>query len=722
MTSTVFSQSVGLAVALALGSSIAVPARAAREVFPTPNNGSNLGVWRVTNDPSIRDWANYHNTQCWSPDGRYLCYTHWAPDLGRFGDHSIEVHLYDSHKDESRLIERGFNPRWANDHNWLFYVRLIPRSRTQPEPLVEVRWLDLESGRHTTLATGVEMLGETTFDDRWLLGAKRFRGQNPEFVTVRIGIGPKPVVEEMRQVVGAQLQPNPRHPVFFTRQDHKSEAFGATRWFYNLDGGNKRMAVPTIQQAHMSWLGNGEYLLLGNGLVRGRRWDQPFPSNVDVLAGVGVGDISPCGRSGRYVCGDSRVADLRSGDGWHFIEPLSMISYPAKAGDQSGNYDADPKGSPDGTKVCFVSNYDLKDGPLTYIDGSQSARDNVLRVKSTAGFPPSGRLTVQAEVISYQRKTPTTFEGITRTVYETRRASFNDGMPVTSFDARLMTDAQWKRVPGAPAAMVRAMDANSPLLRQRQTDVYVAVVRRPDRPLLRLVGGMVQLIPGEEHFETRGYHVTSGGQRITTEPLRPGATLELAKPGEYRAVAVEWCGLESEPGLPLRIGSATKLQALADPPKDFSWTEDRWSVSSKPVTEAEARKATAAIRETVHRHDGVIRREWYQQGALTQRHDLNAKGKATRRLTFEQGRLTRREYYQGDNDLVSRELLDAAGFVTESIRFRSGSGGAPEEQDHWWFERGMPVRQVSRGAEFFKKGDQWISKETGKPWAREPRQ
>ena len=33
-----------------------------------------------------------------------------------------------------------------------------------------------------------------------------------------------------------------------------------------------------------------------------------------------LGDVSPCGRSGRWICGDSgvaqiRVADLRSGDG-----------------------------------------------------------------------------------------------------------------------------------------------------------------------------------------------------------------------------------------------------------------------------------------------------------------------------------------------------------------------------------------------------------------------
>jgi hypothetical protein len=706
-------------LALVLGSSLAVaPAWAAREVFQTPNNGSNLGVWRITHDPSVRDWANYHNTQCWSPDGRYLCSSRYAPRDGRYGDESVEVHLHDLERDESRLIERGFFPRWARHRNWLFYVRIVPGRGAARQNAVEVRWLDLETGRHTTLAAGVENLGETSLDDRWIYGAKRFRGQTPEFVTVRIPLQPGAVPEELPGAAGAQLLPNPRHPVFFTRQDHKSEAFGATRWFYDLDGGNKRMAVPTVQQCHMSWLGNGEYLLMGNGLVRGRRWNEPYPSNVDVLASVTVGDISPCGRSGRFVCGDSVVADLRSGDGWHFIHPLSMISYPARAGDQSGNYDADPKGSPDGTKICFVSNYDLKDAPLTYIDGAQNAQDGALHVKSTQGFPPSGRLSVRAEVIGYQRKTATRFEGLTRTVFETRPSALADGLPVTSFDARLMTAEQWQQVPGAPQGMRRAMPEDSPLLRQRQTDVYVAVVRRPDRPHLWLGGGGVQLIPGEEHAETRGYHVLCDGQRITTGLLQPGSTLELARPGEYGAVAVEWSGLESEPGLPVRVAAATRLFALAEPPPDFSWTQDRWLVGTQASTEAEARKAATAIREILHLHDGIIHRESYQRGALTQRHDLNARGEAVRRLTHEQGRLVRREYFQPGGGLVSRELLDADGFVMESIRYRPAAD-QPVESDHWWFERGVPLRRVSGNDEYFKQGDQWISKATGKSWARE---
>lgn len=687
------------------------PLLAQREEFTTPRNGANHGVWRITHEPAIRHWANYHNTQCWSHDGRYLCYTRWAPDRGQFYDGSIEVHVYDAHRDESRLVERGVNPRWARHSNRLFYVRYTPRSSTRPVALVEVRQFDLATGAQSTIAEGaIEELGEPTHDDAWLIGARRFRDRKPEYVTVRIGLGPKPVVEELPQVVGRHLLPNPRHPIFYTKDGHKDEPFGTTRWFYDLDGGNQRMAVPTVQQCHMCWLGNGEFLLLGNGLVRGRRWNQPFPSNVEVLAGISVGDISPCGPSGRYVCSDRYVADLRSGAGWAMIDPLTQICYPAAAGDMSENYDADPKGSPDGTKIAFVTNYDLKDGPLAFLAGSHSADATTLKVDSTDGFPGSGHLMIQEEVLAYASKTPTSFEGITRTVHATQKAALRDRQAVTSFDARLMTDEQWASVPGATPVMRRTMPEGSPLLRQRQTDLHVVVVRRPDRPVLQKADGGVRLVPGEEHFETRGYHLLKDGARITKEPLLPGTTRDLDA-GEYRAVAVEWSGLESEPGLPLKLDRAEKLTLLTEVPADFVWTKSRWLVGSTEVPENRAKVAAEAVREVVHRHDGVIRREWHRAGVLTAAHDLDAKGNATRRLAYEGGRLARREYFDAAGVRLSTEHFDSDGYVTESIRDRPGKGGA----DHWWFDRGMPVRRVIGSEEYHKDGKRWVLKKTGKP-------
>lgn len=684
---------------------------AQRERFETPLMGPNLGVWRITNDPAVRDHANYHNTQCWSPDGRYLCYTHWGIRDDNYGSKSsAQIHVYDLQKDEDRHVDQGIHPRWANTHNWLFYSRFNPSAGPLPETGTAAMWLDLDTGKHTLLAPGIEGIGETDATDTWLYGARRFRGETPEHRMVRIRIRDGHV-EDLPEVTGSQRLPNPRHPVFFTRHDHRNEPFGATRYFWDLDGGNRRIGAPTVQQCHMSWLGNGEYMLLGNGLVRGRRWDEPFPSNVHFLASVSMGDISPCGRSGRYVCGDSTVADLRSGDGWHFIDPLSIICYPQNVPDSSGIYDADPKGSPDGTKVCFVSNYDLKDAPLTLITENASAKDDVLHVESTEGFPESGALVVRREVVGYERKTATTFEGLTRQLYNTMYVNANEGRRVTSFEARCMTDEQWARLPGATSSMRNSIDdPTSPLIRQRQTDVYVVVIRKPDRPHMRLAGGEVHLIPGEEHYETFGYHLLHNGRPITDTPVRSGSTLQLADPGEYQAVAVESSGVESDLSPALRVTRAVKLRVLADGPEDFSWTRDRWLVAGGEVSPEEAARAAEAVREIVHLHDGVIHREWHQRGVMVRRHDLNADAKAIRRLTYKNGKLSVREFYNPEGERVSQEIFTPDGYITDSIRYRYLDDRA-YEYDHWYYDRGMPIRRVTSsggGQEYVKDGDDWV--------------
>ena len=63
---------------------LVVPAPAGIHTFqPDQPETRNLGVWRLTHDPAVRDYGNYHNIQCWSPNGRYTCYTRFAyVDLG----------------------------------------------------------------------------------------------------------------------------------------------------------------------------------------------------------------------------------------------------------------------------------------------------------------------------------------------------------------------------------------------------------------------------------------------------------------------------------------------------------------------------------------------------------------------------------------------------------------------------------------------------------------
>lgn len=684
-----------------------------REEFQTPGNGHNLGVWRITHDPTARHWANYHNTRSISPDGRYLCYTRYAE--AKTDD---EIFVYDLQANVTRSLGKGKHPRWANGHNWLFFLRLDRDGATR-QLYSEVFWVDVDSGQTRRLAREpgeLDGFGETDAADQWLYAGRLLREKRmvdgrvqgrTERSAVRIRISEQGGLEDLPGVRGYQYMTNPRHPLYFTRWRQDPGDFSGSRLWYDLDGKNERIGIPVFQNAHTSWLGNGEYHLMGNGLARGRRWNEPFPSNVHILAGVSLGDISPCGASGRYLCGDHWVADLRSGDGWHFITPLSVICFPAEVGDASTTYDADAKGSPDGTKVTFVSNYDLKEGPFTFLTAEIPADGGALQVGSTAGFPARGSVVIRSEVIGYARTTPTSFEGITRARFATARAPARAGQAVTSFEARLLTDEQWRRL-GRPAPEMRSLirDPDSPLMRQRQTDVYVAVVRRPDRPVLRQHGEAVELIPGEEHRETLGYHVLHGDRRLTTQPMLPGSTIVLAAKGEYRAIAVERSGLESEPGPALRLERAATLRVLRDVPADFAWTTDRWLVDGKPVAAAAARSAPAAVREIVHRCDGVIAREWHENGIVRRRHDLTREGKPGRVLEYHAGKLARRDYVDAEGGRISREIFDRDGFITESIVHDRETGG---ERDHWWFERGMPVRQVKEGREFGRVGDAWTA-------------
>ena len=95
---------------------VSATAFAEKTVFQAP--GRNFGVWQLTFDPTVRDWANYHNTRCFSPDGRYVCYSHWPAG----SKSQATVHLFDLHTETGRQVGQGIEPRWARHHNWLFFV------------------------------------------------------------------------------------------------------------------------------------------------------------------------------------------------------------------------------------------------------------------------------------------------------------------------------------------------------------------------------------------------------------------------------------------------------------------------------------------------------------------------------------------------------------------------------------------------------------------------
>jgi len=124
-----------------------------------PKEGDAIEVWRITNDPTVRDHANYHNMQCWSPDGRYLCFTHYASNGRQFGSTSAaEVHLYDLHAEQDIKIDKGTNPRWANKHNWLFYLQYGPDGGPRHGKGTQIMWNNVETGQTTRIGYGIERL------------------------------------------------------------------------------------------------------------------------------------------------------------------------------------------------------------------------------------------------------------------------------------------------------------------------------------------------------------------------------------------------------------------------------------------------------------------------------------------------------------------------------------------------------------------------------------
>jgi len=714
--------------------------------FPTygiekfmPRQGGDTELWRIVKDPVRRDWASYHIRNCWSSDGRYLAYEHYLP-YRRYNQSRPEIRIQDFQQGKTVRIERAYDPRWANHRNWLFYIQWPAGDEGLHREIV---WWDMERDRKVRLGVLATSLGTTDYRDEWLYANGVTLRDGRALGGGRMPIRPNPVPEALR--VSGQLEANPFFPKVYTRVSNIFIGFRPTRVMFDPDGSHVAIASPCLQQCHQSWSGGGKYYLFGNQPMRGRLWNEPFPSNQHFLTNTRCGDICRCGKSDRWIAGSGcigglQVADLRSGDGRTYLRFALSYLQASPAFDysySSGLHDCDAKGSPDGTKICFVSNYDLKDGPITVISMAASRQTGPgLHVESTDGFPEQGRLACMNEVIGYSSKTKTTFLGLTRGMYGTtsnrmRRANakvrdylieypsdLRPGRPITMFEYRVIPKDL--RKPDLVAPRFRGDnfgDRNSPLLWQRQTDVYVAVVRKPDRPWLRLGKGGVELIPGENHWETFGYHVLRDDEHVTREPVRPGATLRLPEAGAYTAIAVEYSALESLPSAVLRLPAGATLRAHKDKPEDFVWSSERWLIEGRPADAGKARVAREAVREIVHRYDGVIHREWYETGSIVRRHDLNHEGKATRRLWYESGRLARREHHESEGPMVTRELFDADGFVTEAIEYRKGA-----LVNHWWYVKGTPVKLVTPrgrhhsaspkgGGTYMKQGHRWVKVE-----------
>ena len=92
--------------------------------------------------------------------------------------------------------------------------------------------------------------------------------------------------------------------------------FGRSRSWSDLDGTNMRTGTIVAQSGHQTWSGDGEYWLLGNQQLIGRKWDENYPSNVHILSHGRTSDPGECGHSGRWITNAGGVLDLRTGGSW----------------------------------------------------------------------------------------------------------------------------------------------------------------------------------------------------------------------------------------------------------------------------------------------------------------------------------------------------------------------------------------------------------------------
>jgi len=735
---------------------------------PRQKDAQVVEVWRLTNEPGYRDWGSYHSTECFSPNGRYIAYIHFGADAnelvlplkqdmahedlyhpyGTPGGRKIVV--FDLSLNKPVNIDLGKelnNPRWAFNHNWLFYNK----SKTN-----ELMWLDVDNARITKLADGIQPFS-TDNEDRWIYGTRNTADKKLEAVRVRIkGSSRVEILQGSWEYGGNLLYLNPTHPVIVSRDNRFKQHYYATdvwqpkgylgrfnipfvsRHFFSsdLEGNNRSVPTPEMEGAHFSWAGDGSWFLCGNGPWRGWEWDKPLPSNLHILGGmVRTSDPSPCGKSGRWVHGSSSgplwLLDMRSGDGFSYLDALSHIhdsdTFSYCYG--SGLSDNDAKGSPDGTKVEFVTNYDLKEGSVTKITGNvDGATGTSIPVESTEGFPGSGYLSLSNEIVKYTSKTPTSFNGISRKQfrthpvilehltpevrarYEARPVDLRPGQTVSSFDSRVIPENEWKKLP-VPAKILEKYGniEITPLLRQRQTDVYIAVVRLPDSPFLRMIDNTVELIPGENHWETRGYNLFRDGVKISKTLLTAGTVLDV-EPGEYTATAVEWSGLESKKSQSLKVNGKTKLLLLEYKPSDFSWLSERWLVNDKEVTEVEAQSRETAVKEIVHIYDGVISKEWYTWGVIDKKFDLSVSNReATRRMYYRDGKISQRDYFDRNGWHATTELFNSQGQITEAIYYNTGR--EKREMTHWWYENHIPVKCIKSGELYYRDNEVWKKKE-----------
>jgi len=489
----------------------------------------------------------YHNMTPFSYDGRYSFYV-IVQRGGARGDvrHGRTLGVYDLYEDREicRDLSRAYTPIWGNTSNAMYFV---DDPRQEDATLYR---LEVPSLKMVPLHTGPKgYCPAISFDDKYLFSAedgKLYRYENRERGEKKLIYTPP----HWPEVKISLPKGSPTRPWLMCRQNSNREGVPpgtAARIIVDVDGRRVNVALMQNEHSHADWHASGDAILRGDGPLRIRSVPDTMPSDFLPLSAVGGGDPARQGASARWGSinrfsnGVLYVSDLRSGRSWPMVRVVSHVHQSASdTRDLSGPYDCDQHGSPDGTKMHFSTNYDIRNYPVALVTEPAGREDTeAISVDSTEGFPESGLLSYVEEVIRYESKTPTQFRDVTRGHFGTKKRSPIAGWPIADYYGR-----------------ADKVDAD-PLEHQHHTDAYIAVVRLPDSPVIEKEGDTYSLFPGRNHREIQAIVLYNDGKKDRELIVATGKLDLTLQRGKWTATAVEWSGLESKPSKIAVQGPAT---------------------------------------------------------------------------------------------------------------------------------------------------------------------
>lgn len=324
--------------------------------------------------------------------------------------------------------------------------------------------------------------------------------------------------------------------------------------------------------AHEAWSGDGEYLHMGGYSWRAGVDEPSVPIFILNDSKKSSNHYGTCGRSGRYVAGDSgydgmerlELTDLWTGE----MRTVAHISTPTEPAGKIAQDHGHPAGSPDGTKVLVHSCYDLA-GHRLYAVPTQDVRagDSVIHVATTEGFAPEGKLLIRygygakGMVVGYGRREATRFLGCdwgedaqARLKQAIKREVIPKGSHlITDLGGRLFLDGT-----------------------RRPRKEYVVVVKQPDPPRELLAartgdGKSLRLSwrPPASHREVAGYMVYRRKPDgvltvLTREPITPCEYIDTSPTNskcQYYVRAVEHSGLYGDCSSALSLAGTEVLDS-----------------------------------------------------------------------------------------------------------------------------------------------------------------